>query len=350
MLVSQAKCADLSKHCRRKKKWLSSKAISVHWRTSSLLSNANRCHQAANPNTNGTNLPVLIHRRFVPFFVYKAMPWWASSISQRFRFSGTNPMTRRHFAFGGCLIVTLQIFALRAEAQPIPGTRCEDVAGTLRCAGIDFPDGARSFADAVIQYNPLFQGGPGPTDPNFMDPIVATGLPDYAEVGPSMGSVSLGRGGLIELDFLDNRLTNSGDALDDLHVFEIGPDVEDTFVSVRPTAATASVLGPGFDADGDGFYEVGKVFGSTSSIDIDMFFPGFAAGVLEFNAVQLVDDPNEGASGGATVGADIDAVGAITSVIPEPSSFVYVVLCLGLLFLQRAEQRPKAEDRKQAIF
>ena len=202
----------------------------------------------------------------------------------------------------------------------------------MRCDGIDFPDGPRSFADSLIQYDPEFLGGPGPTDPNFMDPNVATGLPDYGRVGPNMGSVSLGRGGLIELAFLDNRLTNSGDALDDLHVFEIGPHVEDTFVAIRPTATTAGILGPGFDTNGDGFYEVGKVFGSTSSIDIDVFFPGFVAGVLEFDAVQLVDDPDEGNDTGATVGADIDAVGAIASVIPEPTSALYVVPGLVLLF------------------
>jgi hypothetical protein len=243
----------------------------------------------------------------------------------------------RQLVFGGLWAATLlhlHIIAPQAGGQPIPGTRCEDVAGMLRCDGIDFPDGVSSFADSVIQYDPLFQGGPGPTDPNFMEPSVAIGLPDFNEVGPNMGSVSLGSGGLIELDFLDNRLTNSGDAADDLHVFEIGPDVEDTFVAVRPTAATAGVLGPGFDANGDGFYEVGKVFGSTSSIDIDLFFPGFVAGDLEFNAVQLVDDPNEGNTGGVTVGADIDAVGAITSVIPEPSSLAYVVFGLGLVFFR----------------
>ncbi len=182
--------------------------------------------------------------------------------------------------------------------------------------GIEFPAGASSFADQVIRYDPLYQGGPGPTEPTSIDPLSALGIPDHPGGVLTPGSVALGRGGLIELEFIDNRLTNSGDSLDDLHIFEVGPDVEDTFVAIRPTAETAILLGSGYDANGDGFYEIGKVFGATSSIDIDAFFPTFTAGELRFDAVQLIDDPDEGGITGSTVGADIDAVGAIESDTP----------------------------------
>lgn len=175
--------------------------------------------------------------------------------------------------------------------------------------GIDFPQGAQSFADAVIRSDPLYSGGPAPTD--LLTPSHTLGIPDYTTSNKK--ALSLGRGGLVELQFIDNRLTNSGNATRDLHIFEVGPDVEDTFVAIRPTEETAALLGPGHDANGDGFYEIGKVFGSTSSIDIDAIFPGFAAGVLVFDAVQLIDDRNEGDATGPTVGADIDAVGAISS-------------------------------------
>ena len=195
-------------------------------------------------------------------------------------------------------------------------------ANAVIFGGIDFPQGAQSFADSVIRYDPLFNGGPGPTSPNFTDPNSAIGIPD--DFANPAGSVSLGRGGLIELLFTDNVLTNSGNSGFDLHVFEIGPDVEDTFVAIRPTATTLNLLNPLGDANGDGFFEIGKVFGSTSSIDIDTFFAGFSVGELEFDAVQLIDDPNEGNNTGSTVGADIDAVGAISSqststTTPEPS-------------------------------
>ena len=178
--------------------------------------------------------------------------------------------------------------------------------------GIDFPDGEVSFADELIRYAPTHSGGPAPTNANYLDPDEALGIPDYHA---PYGSVSLGRGGLIELRFIDNRLTNSGSADHDLHIFEVGPDVEDTFVAIKPTPATAALLGPAFDANGDGYYEVGKVYGSTSSIDIDALFPGFEPGTLVFHAVQLIDDYNEGGGSGSTVDADIDAVGAIESVV-----------------------------------
>ncbi len=195
------------------------------------------------------------------------------------------------------------------------------VAGFTYCgqsstyAGILFPAGDVSFADVLVKYDPLHGGGPGPTHANFVDPLDALGAPDYPGGNFAEGSVSLGDGGLIELAFNDNLLTNSGDGTHDLHVFEVGSQVEDTFVAIRPAdpATLAVVQGLGTDANLDGFFEIGKVFGSTSSIDIDGHFPGQPGGALRFDAVQLVDDPAEGSSTGATVGADIDAVGAIAA-------------------------------------
>jgi hypothetical protein len=188
--------------------------------------------------------------------------------------------------------------------------------------GIDFPNGASSFADSVISYDPLHSGGLAPTNPDFTDPTKSLGIPNY--VSP-IGSVSLGSGGLLELSFTDNLLTSSGSASDDLHIFEVGPDVEDTFVAIRPTAATLALLpATAVDANNDGFFEIGKVFGATSSLDIDAVFGGFLAGELTFDAVQLIDDPNEGNNAGETVGADIDSVGAISSVptVPEPTASI----------------------------
>ena len=125
----------------------------------------------------------------------------------------------------------------------------------------------------------------------------------------------MGRGGSLTLRFLDNRLTGSDDARPDLHIFEIGPDVEDTFVSISK--------------NGTDWFDVGKVFGSTSSIDIDFYDFDTSD---EFAYVRLVDDPNEGNSGGATVGADIDAVGAISTVpIPLPAPLFTMLFAVGLL-------------------
>ena len=146
--------------------------------------------------------------------------------------------------------------------------------------GIDFPNGAVSFADSVVTYDPSFGGGAVPTDLDFTNPIQALGPPDYAN---PIGSVSLGSGGQLILQFIDNKLTGSDNADPDLHIFEIGPDVEDTFIDISK--------------DGNTWSAVGKVFGSTSSIDIDAF--GFGTSD-EFAFVRLTDDKFEGQTSGPT--------------------------------------------------
>ena len=169
--------------------------------------------------------------------------------------------------------------------------------------GIVFPAGDVSFADAVVSAD-LGAGTTIPAgDPND-DPAEALGPPS-----PDEAAYTLGVGGSIVLRFVDNALSGSGDAADDLHVFEVGPDVEDTFVAISVDGAPGS------------FLEVGKVFGATASIDIDPFLgpAGFDA-FTAFSYVRLTDDPDEGAGnpGSLYAGADIDALGAIRSVAPPP--------------------------------
>lgn len=183
---------------------------------------------------------------------------------------------------------------------------------------VEFPQGAVSFADAVVSYNPAFGGGNVPTA-TYQDASQALGAPNYPE-GTDPGYVSLGAGGRIVLRFTDNSLTGSGDSGLDLWIFEIGPDVEDTFVDISK--------------DGETWSAVGKVFGATSGIDIDAY--GFGPTDF-FSYVRLTDDLLEGLRTGNTVGADIDAVGAITSAppvnnpIPEPGSLVLLCSGLGLI-------------------
>jgi len=167
--------------------------------------------------------------------------------------------------------------------------------------GITFPGGDLSFADQVISWD---FGVVAPTDPDYTDPTAAIGPPDYSG---SLGSFSLGAGGSLVLRFTDNSLTGSGTSDFDLHIFEIGPDVEDTDVWIS--------------IDGLDWLSVGKVFGATSSIDIDPYLTsaGLAADT-RFSYVRLQDIYGEGATAGSTVGADIDAVGAISSALPVPPS------------------------------
>ena len=185
--------------------------------------------------------------------------------------------------------------------------------------GTDFPQGAVSFADEVVSYDPL--GGPSAANQGASNSV---GLPDYAGGGgcsdvSTCTFVSLGDGGSITLRFTDNVLTGSDNSDLDLWIFEVGPDVEDTFVEIS--------------VDGTGWTAVGKVFGSTAGIDLDAF--GFGTSSA-FAFVRLTDDGDEGDQSGISVGADIDAVGAIsTRPVPEPGTFAMLALGAAALSARR---------------
>ncbi|WP_341938212.1 PEP-CTERM sorting domain-containing protein [Marinimicrobium sp. C2-29] len=219
---------------------------------------------------------------------------------------------RHSFAFG----LAVFLFQLPLAAY----------AATVTYDGITFPDGDVSFAD---DYRDVVVGDPAPTAGNF-DPAATIGAPDGS-------AYSLGQGGYVTLEFTDNSLTGSGDDSADLHIFEVGPLVEDTFVWIS--------------TDNENFISLDKVFGSTSSIDIDPYL--LDAGIdpfTQFSYVRLQDDPNENTSNVTYAGADIDAVGAITSAppvtsVPGPGS---LGLIFGGLFALGARRvlRDRALDQK----
>lgn len=173
--------------------------------------------------------------------------------------------------------------------------------------GVAFPGGEDSFADEVIVYdNKIKNGEPGPMQ---SQPGQSLGAPNYsASISCASAGVcsyvSLGLAGTLTVRF-DNFLTGSGNSSPDLWVFEIGPDVEDTFVEVSK--------------DGSTFFSVGKIGGATSGVDLDAFGYG-----LEdmFSYVRLTDDPNEGNTTGISVGADIDSIGAISTIQSKNCSLV----------------------------
>jgi hypothetical protein len=184
--------------------------------------------------------------------------------------------------------------------------------------GVDFPDGASSFVDAVFSYDPVIRNGE-PTVP-FRSASNAIGVPDFGSVNDENAVVSLGDGGSITLQFTDNALTGSGSDLLDLWIFEVGSDIEDMFVEVS--------------ANGGIWFSVGKVGGATAGVDLDAF--GFGTADHLF-FVRLTDDPDADDQTGPSVGADIDAVGAITSVVPEPPAMIFVAT--GFLAISALKRR-----------
>jgi uncharacterized repeat protein (TIGR01451 family) len=180
---------------------------------------------------------------------------------------------------------------------------------------IYFPQGACSFADVVIDYRLPEGTRCRPTNSKFLDPGKAIGIPDYTGGSNGVGAVSLGEGGSITLGFTNNVLTNSGDAGPDVYVYEVGPNTEGMIFYVRPAdAGTRERLAALIDPDG--FILVGEIRGNLSQTDLDAVFRGFAPGELRFDAVRIIDIQGT-CSGDDTGGADIDAVGAIST---EPTA------------------------------
>ncbi len=165
-------------------------------------------------------------------------------------------------------------------------------AGTF--GGVFFPAGQISFADSVVSY----VAGTGVTAP-FNNPNRALGAPEStgrgAEPVDGLSTVSLGSGGRLTVEFTDNLLTGSGDGRPDLIVFETG-EIESVRVEVS--------------RDGITFLDVGVIGGIDLTVDLDSF--GF--GIQDrFRFVRLTD-LRQGTLTSGPVGADIDAIGALSTV------------------------------------
>lgn len=178
--------------------------------------------------------------------------------------------------------------------------------GCITCFG----DGL-SFADYVLEYAPRC-----PDNNEMQNPVLALGVSDYLGPGTINNFVSLGEGGVIKLGFENNLLVNSGNSDPDVWIFEIDQAVEAMFVELHPfdNATLSELLASNLmDTDADGYFEFGRVEGSTSSLDLDAVISGFPAAALKFNAIKLIDIEDRDCSG-ITSGADLDAVCALSSI------------------------------------
>lgn len=185
--------------------------------------------------------------------------------------------------------------AVKTIIALIAGFTITTNAGAVLIGGVEFPDGATSFADAVVNYSPGTNVGPG-----YDDPLGALGTPDYSGAADNT-SVSLGIGGSLTLQFTDNSLTTSGNTDPDLWIFEIGGAVESFNVQISTDNLT--------------YIDLGDISGQPSGIDIDSFI-GSGVTLGEMYSYVLLTDVAPNQSGFPFGEADIDAVGAISSAPP----------------------------------
>jgi len=208
-------------------------------------------------------------------------------------------------------------------------------AWAIEYNGVEFAAGDVSFADSVIVD---FAGAPAATNGKYSDPALMLGAPDHGGqrlATRSAHSYSMGRGGIVTLQFTDNSLTGSGDDAADLAIFERGPDVEGVSVEISK--------------DGVTWFNVGSTDGGVDLIDIDAF--GFDLDDL-FSYVRLTDLYDQGRrrnGDNRSVGADIDAVGAISSGpvastehMPEPATMT--LLALGAATMARRRKRERETE------
>jgi hypothetical protein len=145
--------------------------------------------------------------------------------------------------------------------------------------------GVKSFANQVVDFNV----GSGS---NTMDnPNDALGEPNYSR-DPWVGFVSLGNNGQLTLEFTQVYIVDGPGA--DIHVFEVGPEVEGTKLEVS--------------VDNMNWIEVGNISGGTASVDLN----GHIASTDQISYVRLTDLSN---GGSITPGADIDAVAGINTIL-----------------------------------
>ncbi|MBN1572424.1 MAG: hypothetical protein JW984_04425 [Deltaproteobacteria bacterium] len=175
-----------------------------------------------------------------------------------------------------------------SSSNSIKKEKCPDSDGIEHI----FKYGVDSFADRVIHYR---MGSPQPVYPNSKIPTNAIGLPNY-RIMLSNDEVTLGCRGSITLEFSRVRLID-GDGCD-ICVFEVGDDVEATYLEISE--------------DGEHWINIGRIHGGIFCVDI-----GQEERVKFYNRFRYVrlTDLGDQCKYGNYPGAEIDAVGIINGIL-----------------------------------
>ena len=144
-----------------------------------------------------------------------------------------------------------------------------------------------AFADEVISFE---HGNPWTSDPDNQDPNLTLGLPDSSNASQSTGDLCLGDHGSITLRLGLPFYDGPGD---DLYIFEVGPNIEETKVAVSSDLKT--------------WYSICTAEGRTAGLDL----AGKVPAGMTFSYVSLTD--GDAKSDGSYPGADIDAVCALNT-------------------------------------
>ena len=190
----------------------------------------------------------------------------------------------------------------------------------------------RAFADAIVDSN-LLAG--------YNDPNSALGRNDWTadmvgvnQWGSEIGT-SLGNGGYLTFQFIDNVIGGSGDSDKDLWVFEIGGIPEELLIEISVDGSSWLNVGIADRVSATVDYGVG--------VDIDQYFTagnGYDT-ATRFRYMRVTDTGNNTYNMFEKAGADIDAVAAIyplsnqTSSVPEPSALMLLIAGLAMLPVRR---------------
>ncbi len=158
-----------------------------------------------------------------------------------------------------------------------------------RYESIYLPLGKISFADKLIEYK---VGSPAPIQ-KYRDSVQCLHEPNYKNY-QTPNFISLGCGGSLTVEFTDNGFMNLPG--DDLYLFEVGPSQEPAKVEISQ--------------NGVDWVYAGKIAGGKSSIDLSNERIDDET-VFYFLRITDLKDLCRSKS----AGADIDAIGAINSVI-----------------------------------